>query len=46
MLTHLASLPKDVYKVEASAQMVALYWGERGTAEDLQRIADALKSLA
>lgn len=46
VLAHLVGLPKDVYKVEASSQMIALYWGERGTPEDLQRIADTLKALA
>ncbi|MNY39380.1 hypothetical protein D3C86_1740620 [compost metagenome] len=46
VLAHLAGLPKDVYKVEASSQMIALYWGERGTPEDLRRIADTLKALA
>ncbi len=34
----LARLPADVYKAEATAQMVALYWGERGGEEALQRV--------
>lgn len=46
LLAHLQALPKDVYKIEASSQMVALYWGERGNAEDLARIAGVLKALA
>ncbi|WP_375738425.1 hypothetical protein [Pseudomonas boanensis] len=46
LLAHLAGLPADVYKVEASAQMIALWWGERGTVENLQQIAKALKALA
>ncbi|CDF85127.1 hypothetical protein PKB_3789 [Pseudomonas knackmussii B13] len=28
--------------VEASAQFIALYWGERGDSADLQRVADFL----
>ncbi|MNP80531.1 hypothetical protein D3C76_1786610 [compost metagenome] len=46
VLAHLAGLPKDVYKVEASSQMIAFYWGERGAQEDLRHIAEALKALA
>ncbi|SDH44048.1 hypothetical protein [Pseudomonas panipatensis] len=34
----LAGLPADVYKVEASAQFIALYWGEHGDSADLQCI--------
>lgn len=40
-----AGLPADVYKIETTPQMVALYWGERGTAEDLQRIAEVLRAI-
>ncbi|WP_017939232.1 hypothetical protein [Zestomonas thermotolerans] len=43
---HLASLPADVYKIEADRQMIALYWGERGDAETLRRIAALLDALA
>jgi hypothetical protein len=40
-----AGLPADVYKIETTPQMVELYWGERGTAEDLQRIAEVLRAI-
>ncbi|MGH8435934.1 MAG: hypothetical protein ACRERX_15985 [Pseudomonas sp.] len=43
---HLASLPADVFKVEAGKQMIALCWGERGEPETLQRIAALLTALA
>lgn len=46
LAAQLASLPVDVYKVEASAQMIALYWGERAQADALQRIADFLMARA
>ena len=42
----LAHLPLDVYKVEATAQMVALYWGERAAEDAVQRIADFLLARA
>lgn len=42
----LARLPADVFKVEASPQMIALYWGEREQADALQRIADFLLARA
>ncbi|NQD94609.1 hypothetical protein HP532_18345 [Pseudomonas sp. CrR25] len=38
----LAALPADVFKAEATPQMVALYWGERAQEGSLQRIADFL----
>src|SRR3990167_9216150 len=38
----LASLPVDVYKVEATTQMIALYWGEREELDSLQKIASFL----
>jgi hypothetical protein len=41
-----AGLPANVFKVEAGAQMVNLYWGEKGQVEDLQAIARALETLA
>lgn len=46
LAAQLACLPADVYKVEASVQMVAVYWGERGQADALQRIADFLLARA
>ncbi|MCY1287731.1 hypothetical protein D9M68_409990 [compost metagenome] len=46
MLAHLETLPADAYKVEADTQMIALYWGERGDAEVLQRVAAVLRALA
>jgi hypothetical protein len=42
----LAALPVDVFKVEATAQMVALYWGERPQPDALQTIADFLQARA
>ncbi|WP_397452695.1 hypothetical protein [Pseudomonas sp. NA-150] len=46
LMAQLATLPADVFKVEADQQMIALYWGERGEPEILQRIAGVLKALA
>ena len=46
LLAHFNTLPADVYKVEADQQMITLYWGEKGDAEVLQRIAAVLKALA
>jgi len=46
LLEQLAGLPADVFKVEAGRQMIALYWGERGEQETLQRIAALLAALA
>jgi hypothetical protein len=40
----LAALPGDVFKAEATAQMVALCWGERAQPDALQRIADFLQA--
>ncbi len=42
----LAMLPGDVFKVEATAQMIALYWGERAEPGALQAIADFLQARA
>ncbi len=42
----LAELPADVFKVEATAQMVALYWGERAQPGALQKVADFLLTRA
>lgn len=46
LVAHLQGLPDDVYKVEADAQMLSLYWGERGDAQVLQHINEAMKALA
>ena len=42
----LAALPGNVYMIEATTQMVALYWGERGDESVLQNIAQTLEDLA
>jgi len=42
----LAVLPSNVYMIEATTQMVALYWGERGDESVLQNIARTLEDLA
>lgn len=42
----LQGLPADVYKVEASKQMIALCWGEKPGPDSLARIAAALQALA
>ncbi|WPO98495.1 hypothetical protein SFA35_17895 [Pseudomonas sp. HR96] len=42
----LATLPANVYKVEAGEQMMTLYWGEKGEIKDLQAIDALLKALA
>ena len=46
LLDALRRLPGDVYKVEATAQFLALYWGERGDSADLGRIAEFLRQRA
>lgn len=46
LLTQLATLPADVYKVEAGPRMLALCWGERGETETLSRVAAVLTALA
>ncbi|MBD8593344.1 hypothetical protein IFT75_08000 [Pseudomonas sp. CFBP 8758] len=46
LLPHLATLPADVYKLEAGSQMLALYWGEKGDEKVLQDIAKVLQALA
>lgn len=46
VLPHLLTLPPDVYKVEAGKHLIALYWGERGETEVLQRMSSVLKALA
>lgn len=42
----LTRLPASVYKAEATAQMVALCWGEREDSAALQEVAQVLKTLA
>ena len=42
LLEQLRRLPADVYKAEAGVQLVAVYWGENGGPEELQRIHDFL----
>ena len=46
LIAQFASLPGNVYKVEAGPQLIALYWGESGEAAVLQDIAATLKALA
>lgn len=46
LIPHLQTLPADVYKVEASKQMVSLCWGERGDVQSLEPVAAVLKALA
>lgn len=46
LINHFNTLPADVFKVEADAQMIALYWGERGEPQVLQRIDAVLRALA
>lgn len=46
LLEHLATLPGNVYKIEAGPQLIALYWGEKGDEKVLQDIAAVLKALA
>lgn len=46
LLEQFSRLPASVYKVEASDQMIALCWGEKGEVAVLQDIAQVLKALA
>jgi len=46
LLGQLQVLPADVFKVEATAQMLAVCWGERGGAEALQKVVDFLQANA
>jgi len=46
LLTHLQALPADVFKVEASDQMLSVCWGERGAVEALEKIVAFLKARA
>lgn len=46
LLEAFVGLPDSVYKIEADAQMLALFWGERGEDSVLQDIARVLETLA
>jgi hypothetical protein len=46
LLEQLRGLPGDVYKVEANERMLAVWWGERGGQDALERVAEFLKSQA
>ncbi len=46
LLPHLHTLPADVYKVEATTQMISLCWGEKGDAQGVEPVAAVLKALA
>lgn len=46
LMSQFATLPADVFKVDADKHLIALYWGERGEPEVLQRISAVLKALA
>ena len=46
LLAQFNKLPANVYKIEATAQMIALYWGEKGEPEVLLAIDEVLKVLA
>jgi hypothetical protein len=46
LMAQFGTLPADVFKVEAGKQLIALYWGEGGEPETVQRISAVLKALA
>lgn len=46
LLPHLHTLPADVYKVEATTQMISLCWGEKGDVQGVEPVAAVLKALA
>lgn len=46
LLPHLHTLPADVYKVEATTQMISLCWGEKGDVQGVEPVAVVLKALA
>jgi hypothetical protein len=46
LMAQFGTLPADVFKVEATQHLIALYWAERGEPEVLQRISAVLKALA
>jgi hypothetical protein len=41
-----ATLPGNVFKIEAGPQLLSVYWGEKGEEEVLQNIAKVLDTLA
>ena len=45
-LAQLQALPADVFKVEATDQMLSVCWGERGADEALQQVVDFLQAKA
>lgn len=42
----LAELPADAFKVDAGAQLLSVYWGERGGEGALEKVHAVLKALA
>jgi hypothetical protein len=46
LAAQLLTLPSDVYKAEATVQMVALCWNEHGNAESLQAVSAFLRAHA
>jgi hypothetical protein len=46
LLAQLQELPADVYKVEATTQMLSVCWGERGENAALDKVAGFLKAHA
>jgi hypothetical protein len=42
LLAQLMTLPVDAFKVEATAQMLAICWGERGEAQALESVVEFL----
>lgn len=46
LLEQLASLPADLYRLQANAQSVTAYWGERGGSEALERVVKILQACA
>jgi len=45
LLKNLQQLPEDVYKIEANAHKITLFWGEHGSFEALEKIIVVLKTL-
>lgn len=46
LLVQLQSLPEDVYRIEATPQMLAVYWGERGAQPELDKVLTVMNELA
>ena len=46
LLAQLQALPADVFKVEATDQMLLVCWGERGASAALEKIAEFLQANA